>query len=713
MKNILFVISFIILTFTSCVKDTTNTTDSEQESENSLIALIPTISDDFEWNMFQSVNIDIATSEKFSDSYYYKILIYDKNPLYDNNASLLSSGVVKKDMKFTTSIDVPSALHTLYVKEVSPQNKSVVVPFDISENNTISYTFTNNLDEENNSASSNYGLMAKNKTSNSYTFSIGDAQTINSEDDFSGWSYNTYKNTPIYVPEGVTIHASAIKYDVAKIKLDGTLIIDKNLTISTGSYIEVFSKGNVLINDNKNLKIGSSSQSYLAVANGGILSSENPEQSGELTMNTNTNLYNEGHINVYDLTANQTDIHNDGSIIVNNTLETHGNEVFNNDYAYIQANDWKLESTNVSLGFKSVIYIKNELTNSGNLHYYKYVSDKNNAWSYIVAKTLVLGYGIHLDLYGNINIATDSIANYYNNSYNKITNYTIQKEVIKFSKFDEISLPTSDFIPDLNGDDEEEDVTNPEFPVVTDYSNLFTFISEDTFPAYGDYDMNDIVIDFNKLTTYTDSNNKVSKFTLDLTLRAYGGSFKDGFAIQLNNDITASNIKSVSVSNQNITLLKMKNNIIDNNTEKVAIPLFDDCSKVFGDILVNVLENGVKKDPINYSITVEFNNPVDPELLSTDNINPFIFNISWSKKFVEIHTPNSMMYETDELMPKGKFMWALKIPLTDQNKFRFPLEYINIKAAYPDFVNWVEDEDNLEYQEWYNSPNEDNVKSLN
>lgn len=710
MRKIIYIIPFIILSFTSCVKDTSVVNETD---ENSLVALVPSIPDGFDWNMFQTVNIDLGTSEEFSESYYYKIIIYDKNPLYDEDASVLSSGVVKKNMNFTTSIDVPSALHTLYVEEITPQNKSSVVPFDISEDNTIIYTFTNNLDEEASVASNKYSLSAQDKTLNSHTFSIDGAQTINSEDDLNGWSYNTYKNTPIYIPEGVTINANAIKYDVAKIKLDGTLIIDTNLTISTGGYIEVFANGNILINDDKTLTIGSSLESFLAIENGGILTSENPDQSGKLTMNTNTNLNNEGHINIYNLTANQTDINNDGSIIVNNLLETHGNEVFNNDYAYIRAKDWKLESTNVSLGFKSVIYIENELTNSGNLHYYKYVSDKNNAWSYIVAKTLVLGYGIHLNLYGKINIATDSIANYYNDSYNKITNYTIQKKVIKFSKFDEISLPTSDFIPDLNGDDDDDDdVTNPEFPIVTDYYNLFTFISEDTFPAYGDYDMNDIVIDFNKLTTYTNSDNKVSKFDLDVTLRAYGGTYKDGFAIQLPSDILVSNIKSASVSNQNITLLRMKNNIIDNNTEKVAIPLFDDCSEVFGDVLVNVLEDGNTKTPVDYSITIEFNDPVDPELLSADNINPFIFNITGSLKLVEIHTPNANMYDTDELMPNGEYMWALKIPLDSQNKFRYPLEYINIKEAYPNFVKWIENENDAEYKLWYDAPNEDKVKKL-
>jgi len=718
MKKIIYTLAILALVFSSCVKQDVYDPEASNEDTQKLDS---NIDESFDWAMFKPIKLTINASENDSEDYYSQVYIYDASPLYDAEASLLASGVYKKGQSYVASFDVPSALTTLYIERVNPQSQASVVSLDISSDSDLDYTFA--------SASFNpYGSNLKSssiitsalsgdfntKSITSYVFDKNGALEISSSSDIEGWGYNDYLNTVIYVPEGLTLYTSNINFSQgAKLKIDGTLVVDSDLRLQNNGYIEVFSKGQVEIMKDKTLTFTSSSNTFLAIQKGGRVYSEEPELSGNLEFNYNNELYNEGNIEVYSFNSNGTDITNYGSFVVKDKMETSSSDVIVGSGAYIEANNWDLGSTNLLLEKESVIYVKDTWKNSGGNYSYtntSYVEESDGDWAYIIAKTIDLDNGIKLSLYGNLKICTDSIIDLYNNEYRKILNYKIIRDKVEFSLLEDCpTLPTSDFIPSTLGNSpgEPEDVV---FPLVSDLTNLFTFVTEDTYPEFGDYDMNDLVIDLSSMTTYTTSQNLISKVEMTYTLRAYGALHENGFAVQLSSDIQKSNIKSISVTNQNITNLDVENNMISGNS-KIAIPLFDNCENVFNATLVNTKKSVFDKDDIDFVVTIEFNNPVSPDLLTIDNINPFLF-ITTNNTFVEVHVPGFEMFSKDENMPISSYMWALKIPKNNSIHFLYPIERMNIKNAYSKFILWIQDKTNVEYQDWYKYPTMTNVQDL-
>jgi len=712
MKNIILIL--MVLALGACTND-----EILQKDTGQILNLTTDIPEDFDWQMFKSIGLNIGTTQKYSDDYYFKILIYDRNPLFDNKASLINSGVCKKNEDFTTSIDIPSAINTIYLKEINPQGKVVIASLDITDKDTIDYKFSPFFSENN---TDNSGSVATTRALNTraettilaYVFSNDGATTIEKESDLKKWSYNDFQNQTIYIPENTTLKVSKMDlYEIAKIKLDGTLIVDSDLSIGNGGYIEVFSNGKIEIENNKNLKFNSNSNTLLAIDKGGSVYSEDPEKSGDLIMSTNNVLYNGGEIKVYNLTTSQTEIDNAGSIVVSNKMETHTKDVTNRTGGYIEAKNWDIESTNLNLETNSVIDVTETLKETGSTHNFEninYTSSDDDSWAFISAKNISLTGGIKLQLLGNLKINTDNITNLYNDEYHGIYNYNIVRDNIVFSSYsDRLPYPESGFIVDPGTSEiEPEEI---DFPIIQELDNLFTFAAEDNFPNYGDYDMNDLIVDLSQITTYSDKKNKVNVCKMTFTLRAYGAKFKNGFAFQLDNKITKSDIKSITVTNQTTPSLRLENNMFK-STDVVGIPLFEDCFEVFNKNLVNTTKDIFDRDDVEYVVTIEFNSAINKNLLNINKINPFLFIITDFGEFTEIHTPDSYLLDGKNKMLTGKYMWALKIPKNNDAFFQYPLEEVSIKNAYPEFENWIDNQNSSKYKKWYNNPIQTKVQSL-
>jgi len=712
MKNIILIL--IILALGSCTNN-----DILPKNTGQILNLSTDIPKDFDWLMFKSIELNIGTTQKYSDDYYFKILIYDRNPLFDNKASLINSGVCKKNEDFSTSIDIPSALNTIYLKEINPQGKIVIATLDITDKNILDYKFSPFFSDSNtaNSGSANitkaYNTKAE-TTILAYEFSSDGAITIEKESELKEWSYNDFNTKTIYVPQNITLYVSKLNlYAPAKIKLDGILVVDSDLSIGNGGYIEVFSNGKIEIMDNKNLNFNSNSSTLLAIEKGGSVYAENSETSGNLNMSTNTALYNGGEIKVYNLSTSQTKIDNAGSIIVSNKMETHTKYVTNRTGGYIEAKNWNIESTNLNLETNSAINVTETLKETGSTHNFEnvnYASSNDDNWAFISAKNISLTGGIKLQLLGNLKISTDNIINLYNDEYNAIYNYNIVRDNVVFTSYtDRLPYPESDFI--INSGTSEPEPEEIDFPIIQELDNLFTFAAEDNFPNYGDYDMNDLIVDLSQITTYSDKKNKVNVCKMTFTLRAYGAKFKNGFAFQLDKKITKSNIKSITVTNQTTPSLRLENNMFA-KTDIVGIALFEDCSEVFNKYLVNTKKDIFDRDDVEYVVTIEFNTAINKNLLNINKINPFLFIITNNGQFIEIHTPDSYLLNGINKMLSGKYMWALKIPKNNDAFFQYPVEEESIKDAYPEFENWIDKQNSSKYKKWYNNPIQEKVQSL-
>src|SRR5690606_10531952 len=58
-----------------------------------------------------------------------------------------------------------------------------------------------------------------------------------------------------------------------------------------------------------------------------------------------------------------------------------------------------------------------------------------------------------------------------------------------------------------------------------------TLMFEDLWPGIGDYDFNDLVVDY-RINRITDSKNEVVEAVIELNTRAIGAGFKNGFGIE-------------------------------------------------------------------------------------------------------------------------------------------------------------------------------------
>lgn len=145
-----------------------------------------------------------------------------------------------------------------------------------------------------------------------------------------------------------------------------------------------------------------------------------------------------------------------------------------------------------------------------------------------------------------------------------------------------VSIPESECSDGYNGGTPTP-TTNPEFPIEVEDNKNYTYLFEDQWPLYGDYDMNDIVLTIQKRKIYTNKENKVTKFELSIDLSAAGATKSIGAAIMLDN--VPANAITQPVEFSDNTLAKnfnLNNNNIENGQDYTVIPLFDDAHKVLG-----------------------------------------------------------------------------------------------------------------------------------
>jgi LruC domain-containing protein len=242
-----------------------------------------------------------------------------------------------------------------------------------------------------------------------------------------------------------------------------------------------------------------------------------------------------------------------------------------------------------------------------------------------------------------------------------------------------------------------------------------TLAYEDLWPSKGDYDFNDMVVDY-QFKSVTNNNNKVIDVVATFTLKAFGAGFKNGFGFQLPNTINQTHL-SVTGMAINGNVVSLGSNGLENGQSKPTFIAFDNCYTLMAHpgsgIGVNTTPGATYVAPV----TVTLNISVQPETytiaeLGINNFNPFIF-VNQVRSH-EVHLPNyaptSLMNmnlfgtSADRSVPaNGKYYvtsnnipWAIHIP----EAFAWPKEKVDILKVYNHFEDWAES-NGLEYADWY------------
>lgn len=241
-------------------------------------------------------------------------------------------------------------------------------------------------------------------------------------------------------------------------------------------------------------------------------------------------------------------------------------------------------------------------------------------------------------------------------------------------------------------EDNERPPLPPTPPTPADETSYRTYAYEDIWPAGGDYDLNDVIIEHKREIMFTSDNYVTKVVDTYLPVQAAGAAtYVDAFAVQYN-----------AAQRGTITL---PNGAID-ETETSSVILFADAKTV-------------REKP--FVVTREF---AEKSLLKKDlitsieSLNPFIIAeyVEGDNNRTEVHLPKhkATSKANDEqigaeddayyINKDGKYPFAIMIPEATSAEaithFTPVTETVRIDVEYPDFTKWVES-GGTSHNEWY------------
>lgn len=236
--------------------------------------------------------------------------------------------------------------------------------------------------------------------------------------------------------------------------------------------------------------------------------------------------------------------------------------------------------------------------------------------------------------------------------------------------------------------DPDRPVIDPDEPEVSETENSYSsFAYEDIWPSGGDYDLNDVIIEYHRSITF-DGNNYVSevKETFKPVQDELAATNNNAFAVQYATDQRGAIVLPSGAENETAT-----NSVI----------LFPNAKLVRGQEFVitrTFTAGAMKKDALKVGNSV---------------LNPYII-VSYEgvgkDNRTEVHLPKAKatnLANPDQIGKNadayyvnkdGKHPFAISIPGT----FTPVTETVPIDKEYPDFEKWVES-DGREYTDWYNN----------
>ena len=246
-------------------------------------------------------------------------------------------------------------------------------------------------------------------------------------------------------------------------------------------------------------------------------------------------------------------------------------------------------------------------------------------------------------------------------------------------------------------------------------NGMATLMFEDLWPRMGDYDFNDLVIDY-RYTNTLNNRNKLISIDLEFTIQAMGASYHNGLALRLPN-VSPGNIASSTLhldgalidsdlleaghSEANLILLDDAKNYIDNSCE--FFHTLDECQPNLSGTFV---------------ARIEFATPVDTASIGAAPYDPYLFAVEgkyhgqyggrgwevhlkehsgsdlFSASFIGLEDDNTDA--TNSFVNGNNFPWVMNIP----GNWDHPKENTDIVRAYPKFSKWVRSGGSTD-KDWY------------
>ncbi|MCF8230900.1 MAG: LruC domain-containing protein [Bacteroidales bacterium] len=249
-----------------------------------------------------------------------------------------------------------------------------------------------------------------------------------------------------------------------------------------------------------------------------------------------------------------------------------------------------------------------------------------------------------------------------------------------------------------------------------------TLAYEDLWPGKGDYDFNDLVIDYDFEVT-KNSEEIVQDITVTFEIKAFGASLHNGFGFTLPS-VQPGDIASVSGYDiAESSVFDMDANGTESGQSEATFIVFDDVRRVMPQTTPGIGVNTQLEydfiDPVSMTMQIEFANNITYSELDIGSFNPFIIvstvddgnpNIRGKEVHLTDEEPTDLFdesyfgkYQDDSNPSEGRYFvtknnlpWGINIA----EEFEWVIEKQDITGAYNHFAEWAES-GGVNYPDWY------------
>ena len=707
MKNSSILLLAGFLSLASCKKDLERKFEASQnttlETEVGKMSEIK-VPANFKWEMTKSVSVKVNLEDNSFGALKHKIQIYQEDPA--NKGISLAEGALSLAQEFESTVAVPSATKELYVVRTAPDNSKTIEKVSISGSNTVLLNIKPILKK----------TFSLGKTA-SPDCNTGCTQTITNNNN----NLNVNNGNVICVTgNNITIGFNA---NGGTIRICGTNVRVQNAALNNSSTLIVTSGASVRF-DNFNMNGATT-----VFQNWGTVTIDNSFSPGGTVTNHGT-ITTDGD---YNLNTQSTQTNN-GTINVGQSMNINGNTSLTNNGSIVTDDDFKVNGTGLFIN-NCKLWVKKEFHNNNTVRNYSYIR--------VDDETKING-GAELGMYNGAMFRTKDIVinglikGYVANSMVKVLDDTringggSVTNFIQYCDLDGIEtnngtigngatqscglyIATTACNPEGNGtapnpnpDTDGDGVIDASDCYPSDPNKAFcntvptgTLAFEDQWPFTGDYDMNDVVVTYN-YNVVTNAANNVVRVEATYVLRATGGSFKNGFAVQF--PVDRNKVSGVTGAT------------LEAGQTKAVLVIFNDMRQTAS--AWNTVPSAATTPATTF--TVAFNITDGPSLATfgLGTYNPFIWNgTAGFGRGYEIHLPgklptdlaNTSLFTTGRdgsnlnsgdtyLSNNGRYPWAINIPAT----FDYPIEKADVNSAYTKFASWVNSGGNS-YSNWYSN----------
>ena len=723
------------------------------------------VPDDFDWSTINSIKLTVNVNDEYNGQYYYVVEVFDDNPVFNPNATLLAKGVAKQTEAYTSEINFPQALQTIYIRQTTPNGLQVV------QERTIDATdLSVNFAGKSSGSAINTKAFSPRAAAPTYSGDRSKASVI----DLKSTSQNLSSGKS-YVITGGTYSGNIVFWggQTTTLFVEGEWNVPSTQeAFQGGMEIVVLNGGKITYNDNQT--INGYGNVNIFIMNGGTFNTKKKAININFT-NPEGNIYNAGtfYLNTMQLNGgrfyNNSSTANISQFTQTGTIENHG--------------VLTMGSIDASNGFVIDNYcnmsVTGDITTSGAtfiLHNSTILSCVNfnpkgteidmeayslfdvtgtatfNSWSSVIYGPGSYNYGIFyssdyaltrikkIESNGNNNVTFSGNVELECSSYKTngkgISIYS-PAHIVSYGK-PSVLIPASE-CTGSGSYPKGTTPSDPTFPIEVPTDSKYTYAIEDLWPAYGDYDMNDLVVEcqtsysLNIWLLFT----SVSSLTINAKVMAVGATKKLGAAFQLDK-IPASNITGISVDSDspnnrlNGTVFTVGSTGVETGQSKAVIPLFDEAHHFLNNsaserfFMLNTSDKGDYITPKQVKITIYFKSgTVSSSDIAIKYLNFFAVTDAKTEYRKEVHLVGynptdkaitnyfgggpSNIPSNNDLSLNGVYyrgtdnlIWGLMIPGT----FNYPLEYASILKAYPQFKSWATSGGTTS-QDWYSSSNAD------